>query len=133
MNDVKVEQLLHEVIEKELETLIEMDPEDVGSDKYRAKVDCITKLTDRAIEIDKINIEAKAREESHEDDKKLKQKQMDDERLNRWITNGIAIAGIVIPSVITVWGTVKSIKFEETGTITTIMGRGFINKLLPRK
>lgn len=133
MNEVRVETLLHEVIEQELGALKEMKQEEVGSDKYKARVDCITKLTDRAIEIDKINIEAKAREESHEDDKKLKQKQMDDERVNRWVTNGIAIAGIVIPSIITVWGTVKSIKFEETGTITTIMGRGFINKLLPKK
>lgn len=133
MNDVQVEKSLHEVIKKDLQTLKEMGSEDVGSDKHKVTLDEVAKLLDRAIEIDKLNIEARAREESHEDDKQLKLKQMDEERINRLITNGIAIAGIVIPSIITVWGTVKSIKFEETGTITTIMGRGFINKLLPRK
>ena len=60
-------------------------------------------------------------------------KQMEEEKKDRWIKNGLAAAGIIIPTLVTIWGTVKSIKFEETGTITTIMGRGFINKLLPKK
>ena len=57
----------------------------------------------------------------------------EDEKRDRRIKNGITIAGIVIPSVITIWGTIKSLNFEKEGTVTTIMGRGFINKLLPKK
>ena len=57
----------------------------------------------------------------------------EDEKRDRRIKNGITIAGIVIPSIITIWGTIKSLNFEKEGTVTTIMGRGFINKLLPKK
>ena len=57
----------------------------------------------------------------------------EDEKRDRRIKNGITIAGIVIPSLITIWGTIKSLNFEKEGTVTTIMGRGFINKLLPKK
>ena len=63
----------------------------------------------------------------------FKQKQIEEERKDRLIRNCISAAGIVIPSLITIWGTLKTFKFEEDGTITTVMGRGFINKLLPTK
>ena len=58
---------------------------------------------------------------------------MDEEKKDRLVKNIITAAGIVLPLVITVWGTKVSLKFEEEGTFTTIMGRGFINKLLPKK
>ncbi|MBO5906197.1 MAG: hypothetical protein J6Q84_07255 [Kiritimatiellae bacterium] len=62
----------------------------------------------------------------------LKAKQAESEDKDRLIRNIIAVTGIVVPSLITIWGTLKSLKFEETGSVTTIMGRGFINKLLPK-
>ena len=63
----------------------------------------------------------------------MRTQQMNNEQRDRMITNAITAAGIVIPSLITIWGTFKTLKFEEQGTVTTIMGRGFINKLLPKK
>ena len=68
-----------------------------------------------------------------EKEEKFKQEQLEEDKKDRLWKNGIAIAGIIIPSLITIWGTIKSLKFEEEGTVTTIMGRGFINKLLPKK
>ena len=59
--------------------------------------------------------------------------QLESERKDRIIKNCISIAGIIIPVIVTIWGTKKSFEFEKEGTITTIMGRGFINKLLPKK
>ena len=58
---------------------------------------------------------------------------MEDEKKDRLIRNCISAAGIIIPSLLTIWGTFKTFKFEQEGTVTTIMGRGFINKLLPKK
>lgn len=116
---MNIEQRLNAEIETEFEALSDMD---AGSEEYKATVDGLTKLVDRAIEIDKLNIE-------HEE----KMKTADEEKKERLIKNCIAVAGIIIPSVLTIWGTVKSFEFEKEGTITTIMGRGFINKLLPRK
>ena len=66
-------------------------------------------------------------------DNDFKSQQMEDERKDRLVRNGITIASIVIPTAVTIWGTLKSFKFEETGTVTTTIGRGFINKLIPKK
>lgn len=119
---MNIEALLKEEIQSEFETLKNVD---TGSEEYKATVDGLTKLVDRAIEIEKFNAE---REENE-----LKREQMKDEKIDRWVKNGLTLVGVLVPAGLTVWGTYKSFKFEETGTITTIMGRGFINKLLPKK
>lgn len=111
MEEKNIETLLHEEIVTELEGLRDME---TGTEAHKAAVDDLTKLVDRAIEMEKLANGG-------------------DERKDRLIKNCIAIAGIVIPSVLTIWGTLKSFEFERDGTVTTIMGRGFINKLLPKK
>ena len=105
----------------------------LGSDEYKTTVDGVTKLADRIIEIEKIEKDEKSKEIERESNDYLKMKQMEDDKKDRWVRNGIAIAGIVIPTIVTIWGTLKSFKFEKDGTVTTIMGRGFIQKLLPNK
>ena len=116
---MSIEKLLNKEIESEFECLMELD---AGSEEYKVTVDGLTKLMDRAIEIDKLNIE-------HEEKLQLNK----EEKKDRLIKHGINVASIVLPICVTIWGTLKSFKFEEEGTVTTIMGRGFINKLLPKK
>lgn len=127
---MKIETLLHEEIQDEFKNLKEME---LGTEDYKTTVDGLVKLVDRAIEIDKLNIDAQDKIDSREIEVDLKQQQINDDRQDRKIRNAIAIAGIVIPTIVTVWGTFKSLKFEKEGTVTTIMGRGFIQKLLPNK
>lgn len=127
---MRIETLLRDEIQNEFEDLKQME---LGSETYKTTVDGLTKLVDRAIEMEKMESELQERIDNRETDNDLKLKQMKDEKTNRFVTNAIAIAGIVIPSILTVWGTMKTLKFEEEGTVTTIMGRGFINKLLPKK
>ena len=88
---------------------------------------------DRAIELERLDIESHEKVEARHSDEDFKMKQMEEERKDRIARNCIAVAGIVVSTAVTVWGTIKSINFEKEGTITTIMGRGFINKLLPKK
>lgn len=127
---MSIKTLLNDEIKDQIEEVGKME---VGTDTYKTAVDGLTKLMDKAIEMDKVENERKDRITTQSIENDLKLKQMEDERKDRKVRNSIAAAGIAIPSLITVWGTIKSIKFEETGTITTIMGRGFINKLLPKK
>lgn len=124
------EKKLYDEINAEFEDLSKMA---LGTEEYKVTVDGLTKLMDRAIDMKKFDTEYAERIENQKMDNSLKQKQMDEERKDRLIKNGISIAGIVIPSLITIWGTVKSMEFEKEGTITTIIGRGFINKLIPKK
>ena len=122
--------LLREEIREELGELSNIE---LGSDEYEKAVNGVTKLMDRAIELEKVDIEQAEREETREIETNLKAQEMINDRKDRFVKNCIAVAGIVVPSVLTIWGTVKSIEFEKEGTITTIMGRGFIQKLLPKK
>lgn len=123
---MSIENLMADEISDEFEKLRKME---AGTEPYKGTVDGLTKLMDRAIEMRRLETEI----ENKRKDDLFKESQVEEERKDRLIKNCIAVAGIVIPSVITVWGTLKSLKFEEEGTITTIMGRGFINKLLPKK
>ena len=127
---MKIETLLNEEIQDEFKNLKEME---LGTEDYKTTVDGLVKLVDRAIEIDKLNIDAQDKIDSREIEVDLKQQQINDDKQDRKIRNAIAIAGIVIPTIVTVWGTFKSLKFEKEGTVTTIMGRGFIQKLLPKE
>lgn len=116
---MNVRSLLTKEIESEFEALEDIE---VGTDEYRTTVDGITKLVDRAIELEKFDREQYSKAIA-----------ADDERKDRIVKNGIAVAGIAIPSLITIWGTIKSIKFEQEGTITTFAGRSFFNKLFSKK
>ena len=143
--DIKT--LLDEEISNELETLGSLE---IGSEEYKTTIDGITKLMDKKIELEKSERDVKVKDRDYElevkkaeaeaadktksreiESKKLEQ--IENDKKDRLFKNGIAIAGIVVPSLITIWGTFKTLKFEETGTVTTIMGRGFVGKLIPKK
>lgn len=111
----------------------ELRKTDFGSEQYKIGVEGVTKLLDRSIEFDKFENEVGKESKNREYDNKLKEQQISDDKKYRWVQSGITVAGIVLPLIVTVWGTRTSLKFEEEGTVTTIMGRGFINKLLPKK
>ena len=127
---MELEDLLEEEVKSQLEGLKDIE---MGTDEYKATVDGVVKLADRVIKIKELDYDASDKIDARETEIAIKKQQMKEEKNDRIIRNGIAIAGIVIPTAVTIWGTIKSIKFEQEGTITTIMGRGFIQKLLPHK
>ena len=125
--------LLHEEINSELGRLGNME---VGTDQYKATVDGLTRLMDREIELKKLDLDTKDKFENRKQAEKeyeLKLAQVKEEKKGRIIKNIIDVAAIILPIGLTIWGTRKTFQFEEEGTITTTIGRGFINKLLPRK
>lgn len=123
---MKIKETLYKEIEDKLQALNEIE---VGTDEYKSSVDGVTKLLDRAIEIEKHEAEMKEREA----ERIAKNIQVAEEQKDRVVKNYISAGGVVLPLLVTIWGTLKSFKFEKDGTVTTIMGRGFINKLLPKK
>jgi hypothetical protein len=125
-----IERLLHEEIQNELKELAKMD---VGSDEYKTAVDGIAKLMNLKMDRTKFEAECQEKTESRKLDAELKLKQMDEDRKGRIVRDVLTAMGIVIPAALAIWGTKASFEFEKEGTITTIMGRGFINKLLPKK
>lgn len=113
---MNIQTKLHEEIADKLERLKQMNPED---EDYKATTDALTKLIDRAIEMEKLEIE-------HED----KLQQMEEDRKDRFVKNCLQGAGIIIPVGVTIWGALYSWKWERTDTITSLPGREFIKSIL---
>lgn len=120
-------------ISTELEVLESME---TNSEDYKIMVEGLTKLIDRSMELEKIEIgKAQEAEKIKLETKKIKfeAQQAKTNKIFQWVGYGISAAGIVIPVAVTIWGTKVTLNFEKEGTVTTMMGRGFINKLLPKK
>lgn len=127
-------------ISTELEVLESME---TNSEDYKIMVEGLTKLIDRSMELEKIEIsKAQEAEKIKNESEKIKfegekikfeAEQAKTNKIFQWIGYGISAAGIVIPVAVTIWGTKVTLNFEKEGTVTTMMGRGFINKLLPKK
>lgn len=143
--------LLRDEIDRRIQELGGME---VGTDAYKVAVDSVTKLIDRLNELDKADSQwgelAKEDERQkaeldlkreqlelekkvHEDDEAFKAKQAAEERRKMIVNIVMTSLGIIIPTGVTIWGTYKTFKFEETGTITTTPGRLFITKLFSKK
>ncbi len=127
---MRIEELLKTEICEDLEGLRELE---LGSDEHKAGTDVVTKLIDREIELRRLEIEHQEKVESRKAEDEFKLKQMKENKIDRIIGYAINVAGILVPVIVTVWGTKVSLKFEEEGTITTTAGRNFLNRLFPKK
>ena len=124
---MSIQRLLREEIESEFKELSKITP---GGDEYRVAVDGITKLMDRAIELEKNEIDRQDRIDARDSENEFKTKQMEDEKKDRFVKNLLTGVGTIGGLVVTIWGAKKAWKFEETGTIASPVGRSFINKLI---
>lgn len=95
---------------------------DVSSKEYTDGVNNVTKLMDRAIEIKKIETTAAQAE-----------KQLKEDRKSRVVKNCIDVGSVVLPLAVTVWGACISWEFEKTDTVTTSIGKKFMEKLISKK
>lgn len=99
---------------------------DLKSDEYKKAVDNLTKIADRIIEIDKIEVER----EKNQIENDLKTQQMNDEKRDRLVRNVIEGAKVVGGFGLAAWAFVASMNFEKEGTFTTQGGRSAVNQLL---
>ena len=111
--------LLDAEIEEEFNEIAKLSP---GSKEHIAAVESLTKLMDRKIEIEKLDIS-----ENHEE------RQIKEERKSRLVKYLIDIGLGIAPLMVTIWGAKATFKFEEEGTITTTAGRQFITGLFRKK
>lgn len=110
-----------------------LDNMEVGSEKYKTTVDQLTKMSDRVIEIEKLESNDCNQKSIREIDKDLRLKQMKQEQLDRYIKHGLTAVSVIGGIALTIWGAKASWKFEETGTVTSTAGRKFISNLFFRK
>lgn len=125
---------LKELIQKEVESELKvLSTTDVGSDKYKATVDHIVKLTDKVIDMEKLEIESEKASEQLNANSDLKWQEIEANSKDRKTQNRIAIAGLIVNSALIVWGTLKTFKFDNTSTVTSTLGRDILRRFIPRK
>ena len=105
---METKQLVHYAVQSGFEQLEEVD---LSSDDYKTCVEGLTELVDREIEIRKV----------------------EDERVDRIVKNILTGVSIVGGFGLTVWGSLKSWKFEETGIVSNGPGKEFMKKLFHTK
>lgn len=118
-------------IENEVKLLDEME---AGTDEYKATIDGLTKLTDRVIELEKLQLQREQYQQSKFDklnENSLRKEQLKKERNDSIISNIIKLAGIGVAYVAYNRAIDRELLFEEKGlTTTTIFGRETFKKLL---
>ena len=122
-----------EIIEKEvLEEMASIGEMDIGSDDHKKAVDTVTKLTDRMIDLKKIELEEK--KIGMEKEEKLKLQAIELEKLKKdkkdqKVKNGIAIAGIIAPLAVGIWANVYNWYKEADGIMSSSGGKRAIDFL----
>lgn len=127
---MSVERLLKEELESEISELGNLT---LGSDEYKATVDGVSKLMDKLNDSNKIELDAHERAAARESEAAIKMEQIENDKKNRRSQVFTTIAGIVIPVAVTIWGTLTTLKFEETGTVTTTAGKKLTGRLFDKK
>lgn len=127
---MSMEDLLRTEVEANLENMKDLE---LGSKEYESAVESTCKLVDRVISIDRNADDYDLKDKAREADIEVKNIQLEKDKRNQMIQNGITVGSIVVSTAVTIWGTLASFTFEKEGTVTTILGRQFISKLLPKK
>jgi hypothetical protein len=125
MDDVKT--LLDGEIKERLKELSEVDS---NAEEYKTAVDGVTKLMDRKIEMDKLEIERIDKIDNKELEYDLKMRQIKEDKTNRWTRDVTNWVNLGIGAGMFIWGTIASINFEREGTFTTTAGRNNVKRVL---
>lgn len=132
-----LEDRLKKQIELEMNELVNME---AGTKEYEATVDTIAKLSDRLIDIQKNDNRLEHDIEMKEKEFEIREKELLEQKKDRYLKNVIAGLGIGIPAFLKlkelrVFQKVAqaTFEFEKEGTVTTIMGRGILNRIIPKK
>lgn len=131
---MSIEKLMNDELVARLTDLQDLK---VESQEYKLGVDSVSKLSNALVEMMKAEAEITAQEERQrleeksrnlDDQLKVKQQKADtfDKIARNAITGVVGIGGICV----TVWGTCKSLKFEETGVCTASATKKFFGHIL---
>ena len=108
-----------------------LDKMKVGSEEYNATAKQLVEMSDRIIKIEELEANVENQKLVREIDEKLRLKQIKQEQIDRYVKHGLTAISVVGGLALTVWGALASWKYEETGTVTSLAGRKFVNNLLP--
>lgn len=120
---------LREELDREFDSL---KASEVGSEEHKATADTMTRLMDRAIELKKIEVDARNQERAQENERALRLVQMRDERNDKLLRNILMGVGSV-GGLATIWLlSAAAFTYEEKGTISSLIGKKVLGMLVPK-
>lgn len=124
--DKNIDKMLEEEIKAQIENLADLKS---GSDEKTQAVDDLAKLYKLSIE------EKKLRADSEEKcaDAQDKEKQIREQKKDRWVRIGIAVAELVLPLAFYGRWMKRGFEFEKDGAYTSTTFRGLFSKFKPTK
>lgn len=125
MNE-SIEYLLNEEIVNEIKGLSKLE---IGGKPYENTIDGVSSLCNNLIELKKLENEKDLKNKQREMETYLKSEEIESENKDRKMRNCIAVASIIIPLAVGSFWSYKSLRFEESGTITSSVGKNMINGL----
>ena len=151
----EIKSLLDEVIEAEIAYVGSLSPEDekkskaiqhladlhkLRIDEIKAKTDADEKRLRRAMDSKQHRAELTLKERQADGDEaaraneeQLKQHQLNDQVLDRYVKIGVATAELVLPLVFYGVWMKRGLKFEETGTFTSQTFKNLFNRFKPTR
>ena len=125
-----IKNILWDEIEKEVKELSKMQ---VGTDQYKVTVDGIARLSDKIIELEKLESENAVKDFENfarTEEQELKREQLKSEKRDRAVKNVITVGTAVLSVAVYALAFIASTNFERDGSFTTEGGKNSIRQLL---
>lgn len=130
MNNEETKTMLNEAIERQFSKLEE---DSFDTEKRSKAVNDLDKLY--RLKIDEMRTESEITEkvERRVTDELIRKQEIKERIKNRFIELGIGLSGIILPLIFYGKWMKEGLKFEETGTFTSMTFRGLFNNFKPTK
>ncbi len=125
--EMKMKELKQKLNNEVLNELDELLTLEMASQQYIDSINGITKLTDRLIELEKLEIESVQANETQSLEAEFKQNEIQIERKDRFFKNILTGINVVGGMALMVWGALNTWEFEKEGTIGSKFGTMFMN------
>lgn len=116
-----------EIIEEEVvTTMASISEMELGSEQHKAAVDAVAKLTDKVVDLKKVELEERKINMERDEKNALRAIELDKiahEKRDQKIKNGITVASIVAPIAAAIWANVYNWRKEANGIMSSTLGR----------
>lgn len=127
---MNIEKLLNEEIEAVIKSMSQVSAD---TEEYTTMTKNLSELIDRSNKLKELELEHQRHLDTLKHESEIKDKELAIQHKDAKVGQIINGLGIVIPSLVTVWGTCKTFKFEGAdGIFTSTIGKQYINKLLKK-
>lgn len=108
------------------------DVTDVNNEKYKLLLEERDKVRNELIKLEQTKIEADLKKQQLETEVKNKEAQIKADDQREAVRNKITIGTFLVTTGISVYAIIRTFKFDETGTVTSTLGRNILTSAMPK-